>query len=58
MTRENGGNLLSFFLGFLLGAFLALLFTPWKGEDVRGKIKETIEKTKEKLGELKEREKI
>lgn len=53
MRHEEGGYgagsiLLSFLLGGLVGAGLALLFAPRSGEETRKKIKELTEEVKEK----------
>lgn len=53
MRHEEGGYgagsiLLSFLLGGLVGAGVALLFAPRSGEETRRKIKELTEEVKEK----------
>lgn len=53
MRHEEGGYgagsiLLSFLLGGLVGAGIALLFAPRSGEETRRKIKELTEEVKEK----------
>lgn len=53
MRQEEGGYgagsiLLSFLLGGLVGAGVALLFAPRSGEETRRRIKELTEEVKEK----------
>lgn len=63
MREENGYGagaiLLSFLLGGIVGAGVALLFAPQSGRETRHKIKELTEdvkeKTKEYVGEVKEK---
>lgn len=45
---------LSFILGGVVGATLAILYAPWEGTQTRGKLKDLTEDMKEKSGQLSE----
>jgi len=49
-----GKALKSLTLGGILGFIVGLLFAPRKGEETRQKVKEVVEKGKEKLKEIRE----
>jgi gas vesicle protein len=59
MAEENKGYAgsavaLSFFLGGLIGAALAILYAPWEGAQTRSKLKDLTEEMKGKSGTLSE----
>ncbi len=59
MAEENKGFAgsavaLSFILGGLVGAALAVLYAPWEGVQARGKLKELADEVKGKSGNLSE----
>ncbi len=41
-------------LGGIIGFVMGLLFAPQKGEETRKKVKESLDKGKEKINELKD----
>ena len=59
MAEDNKGFAgsavaLSFILGGLAGAALAVLYAPWEGTQARGKLKELADEVKGKSGHLSE----
>ncbi len=59
MSNENNGFtgsavVLSFILGGLVGAAMAILYAPWEGTQTRGKLKDLTDEMKEKSGHLSE----
>lgn len=54
--RENCGSslILSFILGGVVGAAVAILFAPWEGRQTRNKIRDLAEEVKDKSGHLSE----
>lgn len=58
MAEEKGCSgsalVLSFILGGVVGAALAILYAPWEGDRTRGKLKDLAEEVKEKSGHLSE----
>jgi gas vesicle protein len=46
MDKKNGGFLDVLLLGGIVGAAIAVLFTPFSGEDARKKLKEKIDEVK------------
>jgi gas vesicle protein len=58
MAEEKGCSgsavVLSFILGGVVGAALAILYAPTEGTRARGKLKELAEEAKEKSGHLSE----
>jgi gas vesicle protein len=45
---------LSFILGGVVGAAVAILYAPWEGKQARGKLKDMTDEMKEKSGQLSE----
>jgi gas vesicle protein len=43
---------LSFIMGGVVGAAVAILFAPWEGRQARGKIRDLAEEVKDKTGHL------
>ena len=59
MAEENKGYAgsavaLSFFVGGLIGAALAILYAPWEGAQARSKLKDFTDEMKGKSGHLSE----
>ena len=59
MAGENRGFsgsavALSFILGGVVGAAMAILYAPWEGTQTRGKLKDLTDEMKEKSGHLSE----
>jgi gas vesicle protein len=57
MAEENKGFsgsalVLSFILGGVVGAAVAILYAPWEGRQARGKLRDLTEEMKEKSGQL------
>lgn len=56
MVKNNAtGMILSFTIGGLLGAGIALLFAPHSGEKTRRKIMEAIDDAKEEISDYADR---
>jgi gas vesicle protein len=51
-NRECSGSslILSFIMGGVVGAAVAILFAPWEGRQARSKIRDLAEEVKEKTG--------
>jgi len=52
--RSTGSIILAFFIGGLVGAGVALLIAPQSGKEIRQKIKELADETKEKAAKYAE----
>ncbi len=51
----TGWALAGFAMGILVGVALGVLLTPWTGEETRRKLKDLVEKGREKLGEARDK---
>ena len=52
--RGSSGSalILSFIMGGVVGAAVAILFAPWEGQQTRNKIRDLAEEVKDKSGHL------
>ena len=60
MSKRCGYSILAFTLGAIFGASLALILTPWRGEEVRDRLSRVpaerkLERVRKKLEKLEER---
>jgi gas vesicle protein len=53
-SSSGSAIVLSFILGGVVGAALAILYAPWEGNKSREKLKDLAEEVKEKSGHLSE----
>ena len=60
MTKRFGYTLLTFAFGVIFGATVALVLTPWRGEEVRDRLSKVpaerkLERVRKKLEKLEEK---
>lgn len=60
MSKRCGYSILAFAFGTIFGASLALILTPWRGEEVRDRLsrvpaEKKLERVRKKLEKLEER---
>ncbi len=52
MGNNTGGNLLTFLVGAIAGAFLGILYAPDKGKNTRDKLNFQLDKYSERLQDI------